>query len=495
MKTKIFLLSLLVISSASLFPNAESRMSISPDNHLGKIEWGEKCIGAAGVGTVRVIDPDMNHNFDRSDFFIIQVEVEQLNPKAWIQPDSTTIDITVTEIGISTGIFEGTVFFATPGEAGGHRLAVWEGDRVVAKYLDKTLPDENTSAELAAYATIDFLYKPLHEHKQRYSNSQYTYNPCIASVLEITSKEKQNISWLDMEVLPPIKQIRYGLDFDEILCRENLKLMTKSDAAACVKPESVSKLSARGWTLGTQIALDMSSSDFYPYQTLIDNYKENKIILLGEVISFTSNPHPQLNKYEIKTETNYKNQRFAVITAYGSGERDDLSYDPTFESGDRVFLYINQRDGKYMIEDFSTKLDFDCSADGMIPPRSMLDPDYFSHGIALRNPLSVEGDNEDGMISLGDEPLMGFVTESHFPATKTEHVQIEIADPNGDVAFSKEISLPAPGCYSKTPFTWKFLPEMSGDYQIRIVYNTEMHLDHYSIMSDGRIFNDVLQVK
>jgi hypothetical protein len=46
----------------------------------------------------------------------------------------------------------------------------------------------------------------------------------------------------------PIKQIKNGIASDEIICRDNLELIFKSnDSPACVTPETSLKLVARGW--------------------------------------------------------------------------------------------------------------------------------------------------------------------------------------------------------------------------------------------------------
>lgn len=494
MKTKL----LMIIVFAMAIPITESfAEEIPPEYHVGKIEWDEKCIAAASAGTIRVVDPDMNHDFAKADHFQVSVTSEQFGENQWSKYDTKTIDVQVTELGESTGIFEGTVFFATPGEASGHRIPVWENDKAVATYVDKTTPS-GKDLELVAHATIDFMYKPLHQNKQRYDDSKFVYNSCIASELSDNAGIRKDLSWLVLDIQSPLKQKQTGLENHEILCRENLTLIYRANGnVACVKPESVDSLLARGWvTEESSLSVDVPISDIYPYQLFVDNYKENDIVLLGDVISFTSNPHPEPNRYDVSIETNYKNQRASVITVYGSGERNDLSYDPTFAAGDRVFLYVTQTDGKYMIGNYSTKLDFDCGAGGLVPPRSMIDPDYFPRS-APASPFGVtfDGHSGDDVYSLGDMVMIKFVAESSFPAAKTERMKLDIVDPLGNTVFSKDSSAPAPGCYSQVPFSWTFEPDSLGTYHTIFTKSTEVHLDHYSVVSDDHVVDMSFLVK
>jgi len=50
------------------------------------------------------------------------------------------------------------------------------------------------------------------------------------------------------KILSPIKQIKQGINFEDIKCKNELQLIFKiDDFPACVKPESIPKLIERGW--------------------------------------------------------------------------------------------------------------------------------------------------------------------------------------------------------------------------------------------------------
>ncbi len=105
---------------------------------IGEIRWLEASHPATGTGVVRVTDPDMNLDPEALDSFNVDV---------WSDSDAGGVDLTVTETGEATGIFEGTVSFAVTGESSGHRLRVAGGDTVTAGYEDNTLPVPYTTAD------------------------------------------------------------------------------------------------------------------------------------------------------------------------------------------------------------------------------------------------------------------------------------------------------------------------------------------------------------
>jgi len=105
---------------------------------IGDIQWLEASYPVTGTGIIRVIDPDMNLNPEAVDNFTIDV---------WSDSDAGGVDLTITETGEMTGIFEGMIFFSTTSESSGSRLLVGQGDAVTAEYEDNTLPNPYTIAD------------------------------------------------------------------------------------------------------------------------------------------------------------------------------------------------------------------------------------------------------------------------------------------------------------------------------------------------------------
>ena len=87
---------------------------------------------------IRVIDSDMNLNPESVDSFNIDI---------WSDTAAGGIALRVTETNEATGIFEGTVFFTVDSASSGSRLAVSEGDTVIASYEDNTLPNPYSTAD------------------------------------------------------------------------------------------------------------------------------------------------------------------------------------------------------------------------------------------------------------------------------------------------------------------------------------------------------------
>ncbi len=101
------------------------------DKIIGEIMWLEDEYPSRSVGSVRIIDQDMDLHTKVKDSFIVDV---------WSDSDAQGIELTVTETHKSSGVFEGTVFFTTTELSSNLKLRVSEGDTITAKYKDNTLP-------------------------------------------------------------------------------------------------------------------------------------------------------------------------------------------------------------------------------------------------------------------------------------------------------------------------------------------------------------------
>jgi hypothetical protein len=106
--------------------------------NIGEVQWLEASYAATASGVIRVIDSDMNLNPESVDSFNIDI---------WSDTAAGGIALRVTETNEATGIFEGTVFFTVDSASSGSRLAVSEGDTVIASYEDNTLPNPYSTAD------------------------------------------------------------------------------------------------------------------------------------------------------------------------------------------------------------------------------------------------------------------------------------------------------------------------------------------------------------
>ena len=123
---------LIFVSAADSFlASAETNTSL--DSEKDKMRWLEVNYPPNGTGIVQVIDPDRNLDSEAIDYFDIKV---------WSDSDQAGIDLTVTETGKSTGIFEGTVFFMQF-HSTSTAVRVAEGDTVTAEYENNTPPSSS----------------------------------------------------------------------------------------------------------------------------------------------------------------------------------------------------------------------------------------------------------------------------------------------------------------------------------------------------------------
>ena len=230
----------IIILSTSPTIFAESDDNATNNFHQGSIQWIDKCITiASGTSIVRLTDYDMNKNSE---------DIEHFDIKTWSNSDRLEKNLTMTETGKDTGIFEGTVFFFTHDNDGSsHRIRISVGDTVFAKYVDESveynIDGRPKNSEMLVIAEIPIL-EPLRNHEKR----TVEYGPCTISYVETV--EKTHSPKLEIFYPAPLKQIESGLAMDEIKCKENLELILKHDnSPACVSLETKAKLMQRGWAI------------------------------------------------------------------------------------------------------------------------------------------------------------------------------------------------------------------------------------------------------
>jgi len=80
----------------------------------------------------------------------------------------------------------------------------------------------------------------------------YTESICVVDEIENSTEDSSDkwgrYTYQSTVFESPLKQIKSGITIDKIRCNEGLKFILKYDVTpACVKPESIPKLSERGW--------------------------------------------------------------------------------------------------------------------------------------------------------------------------------------------------------------------------------------------------------
>ncbi|MFZ1077194.1 MAG: hypothetical protein WAN47_07175 [Nitrosotalea sp.] len=123
--------------------------------HMGEIQWLQPNYPSNGQGVLQIVDPDMSLDPD---------SISKFDTSVWSDSDSGGTKITMTETDAGSGIFQGTVDFATQYSSSGNRLHVSDGDTVTGEYIDRTLPPPYSSTaqlQLLATTTIGTILPPL----------------------------------------------------------------------------------------------------------------------------------------------------------------------------------------------------------------------------------------------------------------------------------------------------------------------------------------------
>ena len=129
-------------------------------------------------------------------------------------------------------------------------------------------------------------------------------------------------------------------------------------------------------------------------KTTLEQYVENELILVGNVASLTEDLTSIQTEYQIDVEKYLKNPRQEnTITVIGHGAKSSESHtsvEKIFEKGDRVLLFLNQVEGKYVISLYSVNAqDFDADSDFILPPSKLFKAGILPEDIVCRGELKL----------------------------------------------------------------------------------------------------------
>lgn len=212
---------------------------------VGKIEWQYKCHPLIfNTATIRVIDPDVNQNDKLQDTLDVQV---------WSDFDlreeyrGFILTRTLQETGNSTGVFEGIIFWGNPWDDSlGHRIPIWDGNTVTAKYVDHTIPSQFTESRLEITSSIE-IKDIKHAMKTKHGSTvpYVIYEPCTLELFDMQSLP--TTEKVEFVFPPPLKQLQSGLTLSDVQCRDGLVFAQKGGTGIpiCIKPETKKKLAER----------------------------------------------------------------------------------------------------------------------------------------------------------------------------------------------------------------------------------------------------------
>ncbi|TVL98830.1 MAG: hypothetical protein CV087_20370 [Candidatus Brocadia sp. WS118] len=202
-----------------------------------------------------------------------------------------------------------------------------------------------------------------------------------------------------------------------------------------------------------------------------DNYEKSQTVLVGKVLS-----HQQRHNeivYEIQVEAYYKNPQSAkVVAVFDKLAEGNDPY--RFDVNDRLFLYVNKRDGVYVMHNDSFKLDYDCDAGGLIPPNL----GTFYRGTPVGEYPKFSGADAYGNIyKIGKNMQIRYTVYNFNPLLENATVTLIINGTNQNkTVFSDQKNVIVPACNGVVPIEWSFIPVQSDNYVARITvlfqYNT-----------------------
>ena len=189
-------------------------------------------------------------------------------------------------------------------------------------------------------------------------------------------------------------------------------------------------------------------------------FKDSEVVLVGKVIE-ANTLSANNTQYNVAVEKYLKNEKpFDLITVLGYGIRKEITNQfqenyfnqPFFGKGDRVFLYLNQKDGQYVISPFSF----------MISRGDMLhSPDSATIRPGKNNYYGNENITILGVIEKG----YMYTSAAEYGANST--VSIVVSNPNHERYLADKIDVNPDGSFIYQ-FKIKGKLGIAGDYEAEI---------------------------
>lgn len=172
----------MAFSSVSIFTTIDAYQEESKDVSSGNsntIQWLEN-YSSTSTAVLQVVYPSMHFDPKTVDNFDVDV---------WSDTDFAGIDLTITETGDATGIFEGTIFFTITDDTSGHRLRVSHGDSIYSKFDTNTLeePFVIDVNDLISTASIDGTGIPI-DDRVSLDKKSYAWNDKV--IITINAPEE-----------------------------------------------------------------------------------------------------------------------------------------------------------------------------------------------------------------------------------------------------------------------------------------------------------------
>lgn len=134
----------LLVSLLVIFGSTQQLYAFPTENHIANVDWEQASYPVENTKAKIIIDEQDMNKFPQS--------IDRFNIQVYSDSDNTGITIRVTENSINSGIFEAVVIL-TNGPTKENRLHILDGDTLTAKYIDTTLPKDQTTNDLEITGT------------------------------------------------------------------------------------------------------------------------------------------------------------------------------------------------------------------------------------------------------------------------------------------------------------------------------------------------------
>ena len=219
--------------------------------------------------------------------------------------------------------------------------------------------------------------------------------------------------------------------------------------------------------------------------TPLELYNSSELILVGKVISLREDSSQHETEYDIKVEQYLKNPKpYSLITAVGAGTKSaPAEDDPLFDQGDRVLLYLNKLNEKYLVRPFSFRAASSCD------PSSLLDLDLNTIQ-GQRPPSGIAGSpirttnmdgNESNFFTPQEKVIISFEAFNSHPHNETFDLQIFLTEINKtEIIFKQEQQITLDACDGHV-VTWDTDQLKIGNYEVTAVFDEKTYGFSFSV--------------
>ena len=246
----------------------------------------------------------------------------------------------------------------------------------------------------------------------------------------------------------------------------------------------------------------------YAEQPLLNFYNTSDRVLVGKIISLSQVPtmtgdatqYPNQTRYDVQVEAYYKDpQDSKLVTVYGYAKGIYYGQDPTYDVGDRVFLYLIKKNGFYQTQFPSFKLDNNCDARPMVPMSVLPFEGPEIAGPAGGSPFDFvdSGGSKRLTYMIGEKIHINFVATNYLPMVKYTTLNFLIkTDNNTKLVFNDTKQIMLPACDGNVPVSWDFVPENRGSYSVYANMSSSINMGGTGLlfteprMADGFLVKD-----